>query len=104
MNKDRRKALNALQDRLTAVKALMQTNLDELEAIHSDLEAVRDEEQDAFDNLSENLQGSERGDTMEEAISSMDEAMGTIESIKDGIDLDEIDSAFANIEDAKGEA
>lgn len=37
------------------------------------LENVRDEEQDAFDNLPESLQSSERGEAMEEYISTLDD-------------------------------
>ena len=39
------------------------------------LEMVRDDEQDAFDNMPESFQGSERGETMEEYINIMDEIL-----------------------------
>lgn len=52
------------------------------------VEAVKDEEQDSFDNLPENLQCSERGEAMEEAV---DELQMTIDSIEDA--LGHIDSA-----------
>lgn len=45
------------------------------------LEIVRDEEQDAFDNIPEGIQSSERGQKMEAAISSMDDAINDIENI-----------------------
>jgi len=65
MNKDRRK-------RLTEALALLdkaETLLNEADQIVTE---VRDEEQEAFDNLSEGLQQSERGQLMEEAISSLE--------------------------------
>jgi len=37
------------------------------------LENVRDEEQDAFDNMPESIQSSERGEAMEEYISILDD-------------------------------
>lgn len=43
------------------------------------IEKVKDEEEQAFDNMPENLQGSERGEQMEEYIA-------TLEEIYDGID------------------
>lgn len=47
------------------------------------LEAVMEEEQEAFDNLPESLQNSERGETMEEYI-------GVIEETIDNLDTDEL--------------
>ncbi len=47
------------------------------------LEVVMDEEQEAFDNLPESLQCSERGETMEEYI-------GVIEEMIDNLDTDEL--------------
>lgn len=52
------------------------------------VEAVKDEEQDSFDNLPESLQCSERGEAMEEAV---DELQIAIDSIEDA--LGHIDSA-----------
>lgn len=47
------------------------------------LELVRDEEQEAFDNMPEGLQMSERGEQMEEYI-------GIIEEMLDSLDTDEL--------------
>ena len=47
------------------------------------VERAKDEEQDSFDNLPENLQISERGEAMEEAI---DELQMTIDSINDAME------------------
>ena len=60
----------------------------DLEEIKSELESIVDDEQDYFDNMPENLQGSQRGmdaeeaiDHMSEAVSSIEEAIGIIEDI-----------------------
>ena len=100
MNADRRKKLNGLQDLLqqTGLSAAM----DNLKTIRDDLEGVRDEEQDAFDNLPEGLQAAERGQDMEAAIEALTEAFETLEGLIDGFDFDLIDEAFSKIEDAKG--
>lgn len=74
MNKERRKQLD---------KAIAM--LDEAKSI---IESVRDEEQDAFDNMPESLQAGERGEKMESAISLMDEV------------IDEIDSSLDNLNEA----
>jgi exonuclease VII small subunit len=104
MNKTRRAALNALQDRLTANKAAFEATIAELREIKDDLETIRDEEQDSFDNLPEGLQAGEKGQDMEAAISSIEDAMNTLDNLPDAIDLDEIDAAFSSIDDAKGAA
>lgn len=43
------------------------------------LQEVRDEEEEAFDNLPENMQDGERGEMMQEAIDNLDEAIGSLE-------------------------
>lgn len=62
--------------------------LADIENIKSELETICSDEQDYFDNMPENLQGSQRGcdseeyiEQMEEAISSIDEAINIIEEI-----------------------
>ena len=59
------------------------TRIDELsvnlEAIRAEIEMLRDEEQEAFENLPENIQDSERGELMDSAVSSLDEASSAIE-------------------------
>ena len=47
------------------------------------IEELRDEEQEKFDNLSEGLQQSERGQAIEAAVSALDEAMSAIEPIEE---------------------
>ena len=43
------------------------------------LDEVRDEEQEAFDNLPESFQYSERGEQMKQYIDSLEEAYSTLE-------------------------
>lgn len=72
MNKQRRKDLLDVAEHL-------QDALDRL------LE-VRDEEQEAFDNMPESLQYGSRGDAMQEAIDTMDEWESEIDEIKSRIE------------------
>lgn len=52
------------------------------------IEGVRDDEQEAYDNMPEGLQCSERGEQMYEYVSTLDDA---VDSINDTIDyLNEI--------------
>lgn len=74
MNRQRRKELariyNVLQDCV------------------SDLECVRDEEQEAFDNLPESLQYSEKGELMEECVDNIESVITDLENVCS--DLEEI--------------
>ena len=71
MNKKRRerisKAVNSLEEILTLV------------------EEILDEEQDAYDNMPENLQSSMRAEESEEAIDTLGEAMENINSVVDAL-------------------
>lgn len=62
--------------------------LEDMEEIKSELETICSDEQDYFDNMPENLQGSQRGmdaegviEQMEEAVSSIEDAISIIEEI-----------------------
>ena len=72
MNKQRRKAIGDIYDKLIDIQ--------------SDLECIRDEEQEAFDNLPESIQYSERGERMEEYISSLEEALDYIDYAAESLD------------------
>ena len=80
MNKDRRKRLEALSGRLEDVRTELQDIIDEIDAI-------KEEEQEAYDNLPESLQESERGCTMQENIDSLDYAIDIdFDTVIDDID------------------
>ena len=69
MNKSRRAKINKL--------------LEELEYINSEIESIKCDEQDAYDNLPESIQGSDRGQQMEEYVDSLDEAWESMQSAID---------------------
>lgn len=66
MNQERRKRLEEAAAKLAEAREI--------------IEAVRDEEQDAFDNMPESLQGGERGEKMEHAASLLDDLAGDLET------------------------
>ena len=67
MNNARRKVLNSIIARL--------------EDLQTDLQGVLDEEQEAYENMPEGLQASERGEAMETAIDNMAEAVDAFEDL-----------------------
>ncbi len=70
MNNDRRKRLDAITSCIQGLVA--------------DLECVRDEEQEAYDNMPEGLQQGERGQDMEESIARMDDALSSLGDAESG--------------------
>ena len=69
MNKDRRKSIEQIVDKINEIKA--------------DLTCVRNDEEEAYDNLPAGIQSSERGDSMQEAIEAMDDADGALQEAVD---------------------
>lgn len=65
MNNSRRKRL---------AKAIEQLN-----EIYEEVSCIRDEEQEAFDNIPENLEGSDRYNSAEEALDNLEGAVDQIE-------------------------
>ncbi len=49
-----------------------------LEALHDEIETVKDDEEESYGNMPENLQGSERGMESEECIQMLDDALESI--------------------------
>ena len=74
MNKARRKDLADIIEKLEALDALR-------EEIREELAAVRDEEQEALENMPEGLQYSERGERMREYVDTMESVTGELDLI-----------------------
>lgn len=88
MNNPRRKQLSDILDALNDLKS-------QLEDCMSDLETLRDEEQEYFDNIPENLQSSERYDRAETSASALNDAYDTLSDL-----IDNIDTVTSSIEEA----
>lgn len=58
----------------------MEDLIDQLGTIKDGIEAVLEEEQEAFDNLPEGIQESERGEAMQENIDNLQTAADSLES------------------------
>lgn len=93
MNKQRRKKINI------AITMLIQGKL--LEGKNK-LESILMEEQDCYDNIPENLLGSDRACSSEEAIDTLEESIDALEEIVDITDeekkLDLIEEVIGELE------
>ncbi len=74
MNEARRKELAKIASRFDELKALA-------ESIKEDLEGIRDDEQEYFDNMPESLQSGEKGSNAEQEISDMEDAIDALGGI-----------------------
>lgn len=71
MNNQRRKEINAV--------------LNELADLRSRIETIQSEEQDAYDNMPEGLQQSERGEKAEQACSELDDAISAFDDLESAL-------------------
>lgn len=92
MNKARRKQIEKIITMLEHAK-------EKIEGIHEDVENVQSEEQEAFDNIPENMQGSERYEVAEAAVDALDSAEGGFDEATDAIE-----SIIEYLTEAMGEA
>lgn len=99
MNKTRRKELNKVIDELNTIK-----NKDDLYSCINTLESLRDEEQDYYDNIPENLQYGQRAEASEYAIDSLDEDIDLLNEVYDDEEFEKDDElikdAIGKIDDA----
>jgi len=72
LNKTRRQTLLQILNDLTVLQDL--------------LECVKVTEEEAYENLPESIQDSEKGEVMQDAISELDDALSSIESAIESID------------------
>lgn len=79
MNKARRRDIAKLVERIQSLQS-------DMELLLEDLEAVRDEENEAFENIPENMQYSERYEKAEMAVENLDSAFDAFEEAKDSMD------------------
>lgn len=59
----------------------IQSIIERLEDIKSDIEAIQEEEQDCYDNLPEGIQDSERGEAISENADDLESASSDLEDI-----------------------
>ena len=95
MNKQRRKELCALIKKLQKA-----TNKDDLKDCIRILDAIKSDEELAYDNRPEGLQDSLQGSESQEAIECMEEALGYLEEAQNEEFEDNIEYAISCLEDA----
>lgn len=79
MNKDRRKAIEVIKDRMSEISGLAAD-------LRVEIEAIRDEEQEYFDGMPESFQSGEKGQAAEAAVSSLETACEQLEEIESSVE------------------
>ena len=108
MNNKRRKLLQKLVDSIDTLRSSVdepsQGNslATELANLKMDFDFIRSDEQEAFDNLPESLQESERGTAAQEVIDKLDEPMALFDEIEDA--LSTVSQTLGSLYDALEEA
>ena len=87
MNKDRRKAIAAICEQLDRLTALR-------DSIVEQIETIRDEEQDYYDNMPEGIQSGDKGDAASYAIDALDSAVSGLQAL----DFDDVASYLNDAE------
>lgn len=99
MNKMRRKELAKVINMLEEVQ-----NKEDLYLIINELEDIKDDEQDYYDNIPENLQYSQRAEDSEMSIDNMDVALDLLNEVYDMDNFEQnnklIQEAINKIEEA----
>ena len=95
MNKVRRKRIASVIETLENI-----TNYDLIETTKDEIEDILWEEDDAYNNMPENLQYSMRGEESSDAIDSLQEAVDALEEAIDALnELYDLKEEYINIED-----
>jgi len=72
MNRDRRRQLADIAGQLMDLRER--------------IEVLREEEQEAYDNLPESLQEGERGQAIEQAVDALDTALAAVDEVTDALE------------------
>jgi uncharacterized coiled-coil DUF342 family protein len=111
MNKERRAALDKLQDRIAALKEHVDHITfihDELDEIRTELQEINDAESEAYNNMPESLQNSERGEASQNSINDMESVDSDLDTLIDAFDGEhferQMDEIFEALDNAKGAA
>lgn len=69
-----------------ARRKVISTVIDILGGLQEQIEEILDKEQEAFDNMPESLEGTDRYDAMEEAVDNLDSAVEYFEELIDALE------------------
>lgn len=101
MNKTRRKMIETIVTEVKNVSEMILESANKISQLKDRLEDVLSDEEEAYDNMPEGLQVSERGIASEEAIDVLNEACGNGEDVVNGLNeiANNLNDICENLED-----
>lgn len=101
MNKQRRSRIKIICENLNHLSEETEKAklLAECSSIKSEIDDVQSDEEDAFDNMPENLQDSIRGEESQDAIDSLQNASDALDELSEDSSIDDIYKAIDIAED-----
>lgn len=85
MNNSRENRLLDLKNNLEDINKEVGKLMERLEQVKNGIDIIRDDEEKAYDNLSESLQDSDIGENMQTAMEFMESAMDDVDFIVDNL-------------------
>jgi chromosome segregation ATPase len=86
VNKDRRKSIEAIADQLSKIEDILNQHSIDFGSLQSEIEGLKDEEQEYYDNMPESLQGGDKGQAAEEAVGYLESAYDKLGEINDAFE------------------
>ncbi len=84
---------NTRRKEIARIRTELEKHIDSISDLVAELESVRDEEQECFDNMPESFQYGEKGERAQAAIDALEEALSSIDSDEMRSALDSLDTA-----------
>lgn len=100
MNNETRKKIPAIIAQIESCKDEIQNQVNVLNGIGAEVNDLAGQEREKFDNMPEGLQGSDRGQAVEDAANSLEEAQSLLDSF--AAELDDLDAAIEHLNAASG--
>lgn len=100
MNKDRRKQIDEAIKKIEGMTEAFGDLKAKIEEVKTDIETIRDEEQEYMDNMPESLQSSDKYYAAEAAISNLESALEPLSELESAMEAD-FESIVTNLDAAK---
>lgn len=100
MNKERRKRIEAAIKSVEGLEEHIQAMTTTLSEIQSEIEAIRDEEQEYLDNMPEAMQSGSKGEVAQDAINNLESAYEPIGSLLSTLEEFSTESVTTDLSEA----
>jgi len=100
MNNTRRKEIAAAVRDLHALTDAVTELAGKLSDIKDAVEQAKDDEQEYYDNMPENMQNGDKGETAAAAVSALEDAVSKLDDVLTALEGSDIEDAISSLEEA----